>query len=280
MKLAAALLGAVALAVTPLDRAASYVEARQQPNGAFAEAGGNADPALTAWAVLALRAAGRPPERLGKAAEYLAAARAAPATTDIALRILALTALGEDASAFVTRLESQRKLDGSIGGFVNSTAWGVLALRAAGRPVGATTVRYLLRQQRKSGGWPWHPSGSADSNDTAAVIQALRSAGVPGRSQAIRLGVTYLRRLQRPDGGFPLVPGRSSDSQSTAWAAQAFLAAGRKPGAALYRFLVRMRRADGSYRYSARYALTPVWVTAQVLPALAGAPFPLRRPGS
>jgi hypothetical protein len=37
-----------------------------------------------------------------------------------------------------------------------------------------------------------------------------------------------------------------------------------------------MRRADGSYRYSAAYATTPVWVTAQVLPASAGKPFPLR----
>jgi hypothetical protein len=38
-----------------------------------------------------------------------------------------------------------------------------------------------------------------------------------------------------------------------------------------------LRRPDGSYRYSTRYATTPVWVTAQVLPALAGKPFPLRR---
>jgi hypothetical protein len=38
-----------------------------------------------------------------------------------------------------------------------------------------------------------------------------------------------------------------------------------------------MRRPDGSYRYSARYVTTPLWVTAQVLPALAREPFPLRR---
>jgi hypothetical protein len=37
-----------------------------------------------------------------------------------------------------------------------------------------------------------------------------------------------------------------------------------------------MHRSDGSYRYSARYAVTPVWVTAQVLPALARKAFPLR----
>jgi hypothetical protein len=32
----------------------------------------------------------------------------------------------------------------------------------------------------------------------------------------------------------------------------------------------------GSYRYSRAYATTPVWVTAQVLPALVKKPFPLR----
>jgi hypothetical protein len=37
-----------------------------------------------------------------------------------------------------------------------------------------------------------------------------------------------------------------------------------------------MHRRNGSFRYSAAYAVTPVWVTAQVLPALARRPFPLR----
>ena len=42
-----------------------------------------------------------------------------------------------------------------------------------------------------------------------------------------------------------------------------------------FRFLSRLRRGDGSYRYSVRYGATPVWVTAQVIPALTGRPFPL-----
>jgi hypothetical protein len=37
-----------------------------------------------------------------------------------------------------------------------------------------------------------------------------------------------------------------------------------------------MRRPDGGYRYSRRYAVTPAVVTAQVLPALARKSFPLR----
>ena len=48
------------------------------------------------------------------------------------------------------------------------------------------------------------------------------------------------------------------------------------PGTKRRRYLERMRRPDGSYRYNARYVTTPLWVTAQVLPALARKPFPLR----
>jgi hypothetical protein len=107
-------------------------------------------------------------------------------------------------------------------------------------------------------------------------VQALRATGVSSRSRAVRRGLAYLRRLQRRDGGFALQPGRSSDAQSTAWAIQAFLAAGKKPGSAAFRYLAGLRRPDGSYRYSKRYVTTPVWVTAQVMPALARKPFPLR----
>jgi hypothetical protein len=37
-----------------------------------------------------------------------------------------------------------------------------------------------------------------------------------------------------------------------------------------------MQRPDGSLRYSARYAVTPVWVTSQALPALARTPLTRR----
>ena len=118
------------------------------------------------------------------------------------------------------------------------------------------------------------PRGAPDTNDTAAVIQALRSTGVRGRP--IRRGLAYIRRLTAPSGGVRLVAGRAPDTQSTAWAVQAYVAAGAKPPAAAFRFLTSMRRPDGSYRYSQRYAVTPALVTAQVLPALARKSFPLR----
>jgi iron complex transport system substrate-binding protein len=259
---------ALALAASPAD----YVAAHQQADGGFAEPGRSSDPNLTAWAVLGLAAAGKAPDR--SPADYLASTPATSAN-DLALRILALRALGRDTRDLADRLEGMRRPDGRIGALVNSTIWGVLALRAAKRLAG-TSVRYLRRAQRPSGGWSWYPRGAPDSNDTAAAIQALRAAGVAAGARAVRRGLAYLRRLQRTDGGFALVPGRSSDAQSTAWAVQAFVAAGREPGRRAFRYLASLRRPDGSYRYSKRYAVTPVWVTSQVLPALARRPFPLR----
>jgi hypothetical protein len=258
----AVIAAAAALVAAPAD----YVAERQQADGGFAEPRGSSDPALTAWAVLGLHAAGRQPAR--SPADYL---REAPVedTTDLALRVLALRALGADVSDLTARLERQRRGDGRIGALVNSTAWGALALRRPGR----ATIRYLLRAQHRSGGWSWVPRGAPDSNDTAAVIQALRASGVRGRP--IRRGLAYLRRVTAPNGGVRLVPGREPDAQSTAWTIQAYVAAGVKPPAASFRFLASLRRPDGSYRYSRRYAVTPTLVTAQVLSALARKPYPL-----
>ena len=270
----AAALAALVLAAPAeagIAEGAAYLEARRQGSGGFAEPGRAADANLTAWAVLGLRATGRTP---AGAAAYLAD-KPAPGATDLALRILALDALGRDVDALIARLEGLRRASGAIGPAVNSTIWAVLALRADGRSAGGTTVRWLLRRQRPNGGWGWYPGGAADSNDTAAAVQALRAAGVGRNARTIVRGLRYLRRLQNGDGGFELSSGRGSDSQSTAWAVQAFLAAGRQPGLAALAYLHRMQRANGSFRYNARYAITPTWVTAQVLPALARKPFPL-----
>ena len=253
-----AFLAAAALAASPQQ----YLASRQLPNGAFAEAGGRADVTLTAWAVLALRAAGAPVDD-GYVRTHESELQS---PTDVALGVLAERTPSESLLARLQRLPAEQR--------VNATAWQLIALAQAGRPLPRTSVRYLLAHQTRGGGWSWAPGVSPDSNDTAATIEALRAGGVGGRP--ISRGLAYLRRLQNRDGGFELTPGRGSDAQSTGWAIQAFLAAGKRPGHAAYRYLARLRRPDGSYRYSRRYAITPVWVTAQVLPALVGRPFPLR----
>ena len=255
VKLLALLAGTVALA-SP----AGYVAGQQRPDGGFG------DPQVTAWATLGLVAAGRD---VGRAPAYLAAQTPA-SQIDAALLVLARAAAGDRPDDLLPRLRAHRP-----GKQVNATIWTVLALRQSGERVPPAHVQALLAAQRSSGGWPWFAGGLADTNDTAAALQALRAAGVHGRP--IDRGVAFLRRHQNRDGGFELTRGRGSDAQSTAWAMQGLVAAGRAPGAAAFRYLERLRRPDGSYRYNARYGTTPLWVTAQVLPALHRKPFPLRR---
>jgi hypothetical protein len=277
VKLLASALAALALAGSASAGIADgvrYVRAQQNADGGFGEPGERSDAGLTAWAVLGLRAAGAFPTRRGAAADFLLD-REDTSVTDLELRILALDALGRGVGSLADRLAARRASNGRIGPTVNSTIWGVLALRAAGRPAGRATVRWLLRRQRPGGGWSWAVRGRADSNDTAAAIQALRAAGVSARSRAVVRGARFLRRLQNGDGGFELTAGRGSDAQSTAWAIQALVAARRAPGAAVFGYLRRLQRSNGSFRYSARYAVTPAWVTAQALPALARRPYPV-----
>jgi prenyltransferase beta subunit len=258
--------------------AARYLIQHRADNGGFAEPGRSPTPGLTAWAILGLRAAGHCPTRSGT---YLRG-KPYPKATDLELRILALDALRSrcdfdvDLSGQVRQLRQLRRSNGQIGSTVNSTIWGVLALRATERAAGARTVRWLKRRQRPSGGWPWSQGGSADSNDTAAAIQALVAAGVGEHSRKINRAVRFLRRLQNANGGFELTPGRGSDTQSTAWAIQALRAADRVPGRAASGFLRRMQRSDGSFRYSSQYVTTPVWVTSQALAGLVRKPFPLK----
>ena len=257
MKLLATL-AAVATLATP----AGYVQAQQREDGGFGDA------QVTAWATLGLVAAGKD---TGRAAEYLRQQDGATAT-DRALLAMARASAGDRPDDVLPLLRAHRP-----GKLVNATIWTILALRQAGEPAPPALVQALRTAQRPNGGWSWLAGGAADANDTAAAIQALRAAGVKGRP--IDRGVAFLRRHQNADGGFELTLDRGSDTQSTAWAIQALLAAGRAPGAPAFRYLARMRRPDGSYRYNARYVTTPLWVTAQVLPALARKPFPLRVSG-
>ncbi len=282
MRLCACIFAVVVLAspasAGPLDDASRFLIGQRALSGGFAEPGASVNPGLTGWAVLGLVAADHCPTRSG---DYLRG-KPYPTATDLELRILALDALRErctfdvNLSGQVSQLIDLRKPSGRIGATVNSTIWGVLALRAVGRRAGDKTISYLRAQQKPGGGWPWFPGGKADSNDTAAAIQALRAAGVSKDARSIRRGLAYLRWLQNDNGGFELTNGRGSDTQSTAWAVQAFIAAKRLPGRAAIRYLLSMQRTNGSFRYNRQFVTTPVWVTSQALAALAREPFPLR----
>jgi hypothetical protein len=270
----AALLAAVSCAVAataagPLAGAGAFLVAAQQADGGFGEAGRPSDPALTAWASLGLVAANGDADARARALAYLRAHEDAGKTdTDAALIALARIALGDTPGALLAHMRAVKP-----GQLVNAEIWAVLTLRAAGEAAPEQLLRDILATQSRSGGWSWLRGGKPDSNDTAAALQALRAAGVSGRP--IARGLAALQAFRNRDGGYALTSGRASDAQSTAWAIQALIACGKKPGAATWRFLSRLHRADGSYRYTLRYGTTPVWVTAQVASALAGRPYPL-----
>jgi hypothetical protein len=253
---------AIALALSP----AQFLQAHAT-DGAFAEPGGSADASLTAWAVLGLRAGGA--DAPGSLQYLQSQEPALRSTSDVALVALAEQALGVVPRALLARITAAEHPNGRIGETVNSTIWSVLAL---GRAPAATT-RYVLAHQAPGGGFAWNAGGKPDSNDTAAALEMFRVAHVTGRPVA--RAVAFLLGFQGRDGGFALSKGRGSDAQSTAWAIQGLVAAARTPPRSAFAYLARLRRPDGSYRYSASYATTPVWVTSQVLAALARKPFPL-----
>jgi prenyltransferase beta subunit len=239
---------------------------------------------------MGLVAAGRPCDA-PLAANLRRTARAVRETGDIERTLLALRACGAGDAGLEARLLARRRADGSWDRLVNLTAFGVLALRASGRPVGDRHVRagagWIARQQNRDGGFSFAERGApSGTDDTAAALQALVAAGRPRTSRAVRRAARYLVRAQRPDGGFPLARTGASNAQSTAWAVQALVAAGRDP-AQIRRggsrtplaYLATLAAPDGSVRYSRTSRQTPVWVTAQALTALRRTPLPVRPAG-
>jgi len=272
---------ATATAVTAPERAARYLERAQNPDGGFGSSpGSSTSPPTTAWTALGLAAAGRPASDALRAT-LRAQADASTRTGDLERSMIALRAVGEPVpDAVRARLLATRTADGSIGGEVTLTAFGIFALRddaAVVRPA----ADWLSAQQNADGGFGYAIKGTpSGSDETAAAVNALVVAGRPASSPTVRRAVAWLTRRQRPDGGWPLRPGATSNAQSTAWVVQALVAAGRDPAKVRRRgsrsplgYLRSLQAPDGSVRYSRTGRQTPVWVTAQALLALLRQPF-------
>jgi len=272
-------------------RAADYVASARNPDGGFGAAPGEpTSPLYTAWAALGLVAAGRPCDA-PLAAHLRRTARAVRDVGDMERTLLALGACGAGSAGLDTRLQARARRDGSWERLVNRTAFGILALRAAGRPASHPRVRaaarWIARQQNRDGGFSYAERGApSGTDDTAAAVQALVAAGRARRSAPVRRAAAFLRRAQRPDGGFPLARGGPSNAQSTAWAVQGLLAAGvdasrvRRGGSrSPLAYLATLSGPDGAINYSRTSRQTPVWVTAQALAALERRTLPVRPRG-
>ena len=268
--------------------ATNWLERAQNDDGGFGFAPGEeSNPGMTGWAVLGLEAAGINPLDLDRGdatpISYLAGTAEITTTGDIERTILVLRGAGLDPRRFhghdlVRRLLARRGRDGSWGGQVNPTAFGIFALRAAGMSAAnARSAAWLRSVQNDDGGWGFAAGATSDPDTSGAVLQALAAAG---SRAGMRAGVRYLRGAQRAGGGFALAGG-SVNAQSTAWAVQGLIAAGVSPssvrsgGRSPLDYLASVKAADGHYRYSTATDQTPVWVTAQALMAVNGKAFPL-----
>jgi energy-coupling factor transport system substrate-specific component len=270
--------------------AVTWLSKAQNSDGGFGAApSDSSNPEITGWAMLGLEAAGRNPldvRRNGNSPiDYLRDhVGQVDGTGDLERTILALRGAGVSARDFagrdlVRRLLGRRSGDGSFEGQVNLTAFGILALAAAGETGGPVNdaAKWLRAHQNADGGWGFQPGAASDPDTTGGVLQALAAAGSAG----VNGGVDYLRSAQEADGGWALVASGPANSQSTAWAIQGLLAAGvdpagvRENGRNGLDFLAARQQGDGHYRYSKASDQTPVWVTGQALLAVSSKPFPL-----
>jgi hypothetical protein len=297
LALAVALPAATARAAVP-EKSVAYLERAQNRDGGFGPAPGAGSTQMhTGWAALGLAAAGRNPrdvERGGRDVVEYIRGNAAALRGDLGERsrtILALRAAGVSPTRAGGRellrelLEAQED-DGSFAGRVNTTAFALLALRAAGRSTGHRAVRagaaFIASQANADGGFNFAGKGGpSGADDTGAALQALAAAG-RRRSGVVRRAADWLESRQNPDGGFALQSG-ASNAQSTAWAVQGLIAAGRKPARVRRSgsrsplgYLRSLVTPSGAIRYSRTSAQTPIWVTSQALTALARKTLPLR----
>jgi energy-coupling factor transport system substrate-specific component len=287
-------LGAVAPAradASEVSRAASWLESVQNRDGGFGASPGDESGAeMTCWALLGLAAAGRNPldvtRRGHDPVDFLRAhVGELKSPGDLARTILALESAGADPRKFagqnlVSRLLAKRRGDGSYEGWPNSTAFAVIALRAAGITGGFDkTLSWLRKVQNDDGGWGDVPGSPSTADGTGAVLQALAKD-----SKAAHRGVSYLVQAQRKGGGFALGGNGAVNTQSTAWAIQGILAAGRDPakfrkgGASAPEYLAKHQESNGHYRYSGNSDQTPVWVTGEALVAASGSYYPIAPP--
>ncbi|MDX6636777.1 MAG: energy-coupling factor transport system substrate-specific component [Solirubrobacterales bacterium] len=271
--------------------AAGWLAAARNSDGGFGTVpGSSSSAAMTGWASLGLEAAGRNPLDLGRPGstpiDFLRAhADTLRSTGDIERTILAFEGAGADPHAvgghdLVRDLRARRGKDGSYEDEVNLTAFGILALAAAGAPRAdlAPSVSWLAKAQGNDGGWGFQPGIASDPDSTGAALQGIVAGGGSG---AVAPGVRFLRRDQNGDGGWPLGGSGPSNSQSTAWAIQGLIAAGASPASVVtgghsgFDYLAARQDSDGHYRYSASSDQTPVWVTGQALLATDQKAFPL-----
>ncbi len=290
-------------AKTGVTKAVGYLKTVQNSDGGFPRsANEKSSPAITAWAIMALAAAGEDVTSQSwvkgenNAVSYLRTNADATETIDIARVVLALSAAGQKPVVggvdLAAELRSRQDAEGRFGtadekGMINTHAWAVLALKATGEvPGGERARQWLLGQQRADGGFGWATGVDSDPDDTAAAIQALRALGEQAGSSAIKKALEYLALCQQPDGGFSWLNLAASNAATDGWVLQALVAAGANPldaawtsdGKTAVDHLLGLQESSGKFLWQAGRESSPVQMTAFAILGLSGKAHPVSGP--
>lgn len=262
-------------------------------------AGNISDFATSAWAVMAIAAAGEDPHnwKVGSnpsIVDYLAAnAGSASTINEYSRMILAIAAADEDPTNFggrnfVSLLEAAYN-NNQIGdtALLNDDFWGVMALIAAGKPASDPKVQgsvsFILSNQNTDGGWSWGVGQDSDVDDTAAAIMALMAAGQSQSSTPITDALAYIKSTQMDNGGFG--SWGSTNSATDSWGINGIVAAKQKPTSAGWKSgagkdpvddLLTFQNADGSFNWASGTPSNKALMTSYAITALLGKPWPVK----
>jgi hypothetical protein len=256
------------------------------------------DFSTSAWAVMAIAAAGENPDTWKDGSnpsivEYLEAnVSSATTATDYSRMILAIAAAGEDPTIFggtnFLSLLQAEYTSNQIGdpALLNDDFWGIMALVAAGDPSSDTiiqdSINFVLANQGGDGGWSWGVGQDSDVDDAAAAIMALLAAGESASSTAIVNALAYIKSTQMANGGFE--SWGSTNSGTDSWGIASIAAAGQDPTDTSWQSgsgndpvddLLTFQNVDGSFNWTAETPSNLSLMTSYAIPALVGEPYPV-----
>ena len=277
-----------------IQRALEWLKTIQNEDGGFANPGENSSISATAWAIMAIVAAGEDPHewvKNGKSPidfikERLRGEMDTMGAEDYARIILALVYAGENPRNFadvdlVSKLKSYVKENGQIGDFTYKTIWGTIALASVGENV-SISAEWLKSQQNADGGFSWSVGEESDFDDTAAAIQALIAAGEPKDSAVIKKALDYLKTGQNDDGGMRYFGNSASNAGSDSWTIQALVATGINPtewkrnNTSVVEHLLSLQAEEGYFKYTKFQTSNPGYMTVSTIMALLGKPHPIK----
>jgi hypothetical protein len=278
------------------EAALSWLRGQQEPDGGFSSGfSDGSDYGATVEVILAGVAAGEDVSRWTSSEgasplDYVAAQVAAGQVTDagpLSKAVFVAVATGQNPRDFggrnlVAALQALQDADSErVGSTLFAHAYALLALHNAGEPISDAAAEVLTSQVTEDGGWALFGGttpGTADTNTTALVMQALVAAGRPDAAAGAK---PYLRRMQNEDGGFPYQKpsdwGTETDANSTAVVVQALNALGEPMSAwasegtdPLGALLALGDEESGAYVWKSEVPSANMLATAQAVQASEG----------